>query len=368
MGLLRAVTPWTEWIAGWGFDLSKGEPDLSADHVRQRILTLIGDDSVALDIEGASAWYVNEAYAPRYSAGRVFCAGDAVHRHPPSSGLGMNTCVQDAYNLGWKLAYVAKGVAGPGLLESYTLERAPVGKQIVQRANQSRRDYAVVNACFRVADAENPVAAGVARLQDPGPDGVAARTAIAKALDLKNTEFNAQGVEMNQRYESGAVIPDEDASAERFARDPELYVQSTTRPGAKIPHAWLVDRRGRRISTLDIVGRQKFTLITGLAGAEWLDAARTLDRPFLRSVMIGTPGAQDLYCEWRRMCEIEEGGALLVRPDGYVAWRHHGPAIDRSTAIAELGRALDTILDLPTAMQPHGAGCSGALQAERLAG
>ncbi len=273
MGLLRAVRPWTQWIAGWGFDINKGEPDLSEATVRHKIGVLIGDPNVEIDVVKTSIWYVNQAYATRYSEGRVFCGGDAVHRHPPSSGLGMNTCVQDAFNLAWKLAYVVKGYAGDKLLDSYSEERAPVGKQIVMRANQSRLDYAPLNACFRVPGAENPVAAGIARFRDPGPDGVAARRAVQDALELKNTEFNAQGVEMNQRYVSDAVLADPALGPEEWARDPQLYLQATTRPGAKIPHAWLVGRDGRRVSTLDLTGRGAFKLVTGLAGQAWAEAA-----------------------------------------------------------------------------------------------
>ena len=79
--------------------------------------------------------------------------------------------MQDAFNLAWKLAYVVKGYAGEKLLDSYTLERAPVGAQIVKRANQSRVDYGPLNQCFRKKDAPDPVAAGLAKLADPGPEG-----------------------------------------------------------------------------------------------------------------------------------------------------------------------------------------------------
>jgi len=278
----------------------------------------------------------------------VFCAGDAVHRHPPSSGLGNNTCVQDAHNLGWKLAYAVKGWAGPGLLDSYSLERAPVGKQVVQRANQSRLDYAPLNACFRVQGAENPVAAGIARFRDPGPEGVAARHAAQMALDLKQTEFNAQGIEMNQRYESTAVIPDAGAEPEKWLHDPVLHNQPTTRPGAKIPHAWLVGPDGRRISTLDVTGKGLFKMVTGLAGTAWTEAVERLDLPFLRSLMIGSPDAQDLYCEWQRVREIEEAGALLVRPDGVVAWRHWKAALNTADAADKLSDAIRAVLDLPS--------------------
>ena len=200
LGLLRAVQPWTHWIAGWGFDISKGEPDLSEETIRRKISVLIGDSTVVPVIQRAAIWYVNQAYATEYARGRVLCGGDAVHRHPPSSGLGMNTCVQDAFNLAWKLAFVIKGLASPALLETYSDERAPVGKQVVLRANQSRLDYAPLNACFRIPGAENPVAAGIERFRAATPEGQAARLAVAQALELKNTEFNAQGTEMNQLY------------------------------------------------------------------------------------------------------------------------------------------------------------------------
>ena len=104
MGLLRAVRPWDQWIAGWGFDLKNGEPDLDHGRALEKIRALVGDPNLDVDIVSVAPWYVNQAYAPTYSVGRVLCGGDAVHRHPPSSGLGSNTCVQDGFNLAWKLA------------------------------------------------------------------------------------------------------------------------------------------------------------------------------------------------------------------------------------------------------------------------
>jgi len=344
LGLLRAVRPWTQWIAGWGVDISGGEPDISESTVRERIYALIGDSSVELRLQRSSVWYVNQAWATGYSKGRVFCAGDAVHRHPPSSGLGLNTCVQDGFNLGWKLAYVIKGHASSRLLDSYSLERAPIGRQVVQRANQSRLEYAPLKAAFRVAGAENPVLAGIARFRDPGPEGIKARQAVEQALALKNTEFNAQGTEMNQRYCSGAVIADPDAGEEVWKRDPELYLQATTRPGAKIPHAWLIDRQGRRVSTLDVTGKGQFTLVTGLAGHAWAEATTMLSKPYLRVVVTGALDTQDPYCEWQRRREVSEAGAVLVRPDGYVAWRHMEGVHGVEQARALLAGALEAVL------------------------
>ena len=347
MGLLRAVSPWDEWIAGWGFDVAAGEPDLTHDRVVEQIRTLVGDPHLEPEIEGVSTWYVNQQHARTMSKGRVFCGGDATHRHPPSSGLGSNTCIQDAFNLAWKLAYVVRGHAGPGLLETYSPERAPVGAQIVARANQSRLDYAPLRECFDTSDPNGgapSIEHGLARLKATTPEGVERRAKVLQALELKNHEFNAQGVELNQRYSSTAVVPDPDAETETFTRDAELYVQPSTRPGAKLPHAWLVGADGHRTSTLDVTGRGRFTLITGLAGQAWKAAAAQLNLPFLDTVVIGEPGHEDPYAAWAKAREIHEAGALLVRPDGYIAWRQTAPVWDTTKALKELDDSLKTIL------------------------
>ncbi|QJY47458.1 FAD-dependent monooxygenase [Pseudonocardia broussonetiae] len=344
MGLLRAIRPWHTWIAGWGYALDGPGPDFDPESVTARIRGYVGDPDLEIEIESCSSWYVNQAHATRYSSGRVFCGGDAVHRHPPSSGLGSNTSIQDAFNLAWKLAFVVHGHAGPELLETYSDERVPVGAQVVARANRSRVDYAPLNECFRTTGEADPVAAGLAKLRDPGPDGVAVREALTAALELKNHEFNAQGVELNQRYASTAVVPDGDAGEEVFARDRELHLQATTRPGAKLPHAWLVDGAGRRTSTLDVTGKGRMSLVTGLSGGSWVRAAAKLDLPFLRTVVIGAPGAEDAYRDWARLREVHEAGALLVRPDGYVAWRHGDAVRDDDDALARLRSALSAAL------------------------
>ncbi len=344
MGTFRAIRPWDEWIAGWGYDISGPDPDTRPESVLPRIHEMIGDPDVEVELLGVSTWQINQAWATRYSQGRVFCGGDAVHRHPPSSGLGSNTSMQDAFNLAWKLAYVIKGWAEPALLESYGRERMPIGAQVVARANQSRVDYGPINAAFRTEGEADPVAAGLAKLRDTGPEGVRAREALIAAVEGKNTEFNAQGTELNQRYTSSAVIPDPDAGEEHWTRDPGLYLKATTRPGAKVPHVWLVDETGHKVSTLDVTQKGKFSLVTGLSGQAWANAAEKLNLPFLRTVVIGAPGTEDAYHDWARAREIEEAGALLVRPDGYVAWRHARAVWDDETAVNLLDDALTTLL------------------------
>lgn len=344
MGTLRAIRPWNLWIGGWGYDLEGDPPDLSPEAVLPVLQTMIGDPSVEIEIHSTSTWRINQAWATQYSSGRVFCGGDAVHRHPPSSGLGSNTSIQDAFNLAWKMAFVLKGWADAALLESYSEERAPVGEQVVARANQSRIDYAPIGELFHTTGEENPVAAGLAKLRDPGPAGVANRDKLSLALQLKDSEHNAHGTELNQRYESSAVIPDEKAGEEVWRRDRGIYLQASTRPGAKVPHAWLADETGRKVSTLDLTGKGQFTLVTGLAGTLWREAADSLALPYLRTVVVGDTGTRDPYLAWHRVREVEEAGCLLVRPDGYVAWRHATGVADRAEASDAISAALSTVL------------------------
>src|SRR6185437_991392 len=131
---------------------------------------------------------------------------------------------------------------------------------------------------------------------------------------------------------------------EEWKQDKGLYLQPTTRPGAKIPHAWLIDKHGIRISTLDVTGKGKFSLVTGLSGAAWVKAAEALDLPFLRTVVTGANGSEDPYCDWQRQREVAEAGALLVRPDGYIAWRQAENVFDAELARELLGAALADVL------------------------
>lgn len=346
LGLLRCTKPWTEWIAGWGFLVEDGVPEPTDEEVVERIRQLVGLPDLAVEIFDRSPWFVNQQYATEYSRGRVFCGGDATHRHPPSSGLGLNTCVQDAHNLAWKLAYVLKGHAGPGLLASYTPERAPVGRQIVLRANQSRLDYQALRDCLDTTGDADPVTNALNNLNAPTEAGVRRREQLEAALQLKESEWNAEGVEKNHRYVSAAVVPDPSLPEEVWERDVELYHQPTTRPGAKLPHAWLVDRHGLRRSTLDVVGKGRFTLLTGQAGVAWREAAEALGLDFLDVVLVGTdPDAQDPYHDWYRQRGIHEAGALLVRPDAVVAWRCPEAVWDAERARTLLAGAVDAVLD-----------------------
>ncbi|MEV7387923.1 MULTISPECIES: FAD-dependent monooxygenase [unclassified Streptomyces] len=348
MGLVRMVRPWNEWLLVWGYDIEQPPPQVDQEAARQIVRDLIGDPELPVEITSTSLWTVNHSYASEYSSGRVFCAGDAVHRHPPSNGLGSNTSVQDAYNLAWKLAMVIRGEAGRELLDTYSAERAPVGRQIVERANLSRDQFGPIFDVLGVGGGgdEAAIADGLAALDAPTPEGAKKRRRLEEAIQLKNYEFNAHGVEMNQRYVSSAVLPD-DSPAEVWEQDLELVHQPTTRPGAKLPHAWLVDEQGERLSTLDAVGDGTFTVLTGLSGDVWDTATASCQAELgvpLRVVRIGDDNFRDAYGEWSRVSEIAEDGVLLVRPDGYIAWRRATAPEAAQSAQDELLGALRRVL------------------------
>ncbi|MCQ8188462.1 FAD-dependent oxidoreductase [Streptomyces rugosispiralis] len=325
-GLVRCVRPWTEWMVVWGYDLDAGPPDLTEESARSVVHRLLGDDTIPVRITSTSAWTVNHLYAETYADRRVLCAGDAVHRHPPSNGLGSNTSIQDAYNLAWKLKLVLDGTAAPALLDTYSAERAPVGRQTVERANRSIGETAPVFEALDLLSTSDPeqMWRNVDARKDATPEGAKQRRRLREAIAAKVYEFNAHGVEMNQRYVSAAVVPDGTPDP-GFDRDPELHHQPSTRPGAKLPHAWVV--RGRaRLSTLDLGGHGRFTLFTGIGGGCWAEAAAAVRRELgveLATVSIG-PGQEyeDPYGDWARLREIGDCGALLTRPDNHIGFRH----------------------------------------------
>lgn len=116
--------PWHQWLLTWGYDIGQAPPEVDDPAATAIVRGLVGDADLDVRISSTSLWTVNHSYATEYSAGRMFCAGDAVHRHPPSNGPGSNTSIQDSYNPAWKLAMVVRGEADPALLDSYTAERA----------------------------------------------------------------------------------------------------------------------------------------------------------------------------------------------------------------------------------------------------
>jgi 2,4-dichlorophenol 6-monooxygenase len=343
-GLVRMVRPWNEWLIVWGYDIAGAAPSVDEASATQIVRNLLGLPDLEVEITGTSLWGNNEMYATHLQAGRVFCVGDAVHRHPPSNGLGSNTSIQDSSNLAWKLAAVLRGEAGPALLETYSSERAPVAREIVRRANKSGREFGEIFAAlgFDTATTEAELVERIEERKAATPAGLAKRAALQSALELKNYEFNAHGVEMGQFYTSSAVVSDGTVKPVPL-RDPELYFEASTVPGSPLPHVWVGDNT-HKYSTLDLSPSSQFTLITGIAGQAWVPAAEAAAAALgitLKAIVIG-PGhaVTDLYGDWARVREIEEDGAVLVRPDRIVAWRSRGMVPQPEARVAEVLRQL----------------------------
>ena len=262
--------------------------DVSTGLTEQRSLELVrtalGTDSIPFSIENIMHWEASANLAEKFRDGRVFLAGDATHVMPPNGGFGGNTGVQDAHNLAWKLALVLKGLAGPELLSTYEKERRLVGEFTVEQA-YSR--YVLRTAPNMSRDGLQPVA----------PD---------------------LNIEMGYVYHSEAVVP-EDPNDRLVHENPR---ESKGRPGTRAPHFWL-ERRGEQISTLDLFG-QNFTLLAGPEGNAWTEAARHVAKPLgidLDVHRIDENGLTDPAGGFCAAYGITPSGAVLVRPDGFVAWR-----------------------------------------------
>ncbi|WP_334028579.1 FAD-dependent oxidoreductase [Alteromonas sp. P256] len=347
MGVVRMVRPWNQWLAIWGYDINEGPPDLPDDEAIRIVRNLVGDQELDVKIKSISTWTVNHMYATKLSEGRVFCMGDAIHRHPPTNGLGSNTSIQDAYNICWKIAMVLRGNANEKLLESYDKERAPIAKQIVERANKSVADYGRIFESLGLMSTKDPaqMISNIAERKNNTAAGAAKRKALREAIHNKNYEFNAHGVELNHRYVSDAVATD-GTDEPAYHKDKELFYHPTTFPGARLPHCWLYND-GKEVSTLDLAGKGRFTLFTGLGGEQWSVAAEILASNLnidIFSVVVG-PGqdVEDLFGEWARLSEIDDDGVLLVRPDGHVCFRAFTKCADPHHTLHE---ALSTVLGL----------------------
>ena len=331
-GVWLCVQPFTEWL----FSMP-ATADIPESELLRRAHETIGDPSVEISVKQTYTWTVNHLFATRYRQGRVFIAGDAAHRHPPSGGLGANTSVQDAFNLAWKLAFVLKGRAGDALLDSYSEERQPVGRFVVERANKSLHNSAPISQALAFTE-DQSAEQGWAMLESlftDAPGAAERRAELDAAIKLGNYRSNALGVELGQRYASRAVVGDGTPFPEH-KRDPELYYEPTTHPGATLPHAWIEHHRSQ-ISTLDIVGRGRFTLIVGIGGDAWSRAGARIGAELGIDLVVRTLGARcefdDVEGRWREISELNDDGALLVRPDRHIAWRSKGRVDDADAVL-----------------------------------
>ncbi|KAJ9602184.1 hypothetical protein H2200_013304 [Cladophialophora chaetospira] len=324
-GTLIAVRPYTEWLLNRQYS-GDTELDASDDAVIAYIRKTLGIPDLKVRIKDTSKWQVNNVYATENRRGHVFLAGDAAHRHPPAAGLGSNTCIQDAYNLAWKLALVVSGKANESLLDSYNQERQPVAKQIVGHAIQTLYNFARVPQALGFKQGQS-LEEGNRSLEElflDTPEAEKRRGDLKEAVDLQHQRSNALGLHLGHRYGDSSAIAYDGTPFPPLTQDPVLCYEPTTHPGAYLPHAWLeVDKKP--VSTLDILEHGHFGLIVGIGGDAFNSAAETVSGELNVRIPVFKVGYRcpydDVLGQWYEVREIGDRGALLVRPDRHIAWR-----------------------------------------------
>lgn len=344
-----------EWVLFVPFFPPQQSPaDFSESRCRALVEAAIGTAQGDVDIRLVRPWVLSAKLASHYRQGAVFLAGDAAHSFPPTGGLGLNTGVQDAHNLAWKLVAVLEGMAGPGLLDSYEQERRPVartnlehGVRNFERMNDLNRvvglDHSHLHRlqafqngrlfrCLPVTWQKRAVdrmlrhAFGkLAILDADTARGRMAREAFRRRLPGQAPHYHILGLDLGFCYSDGAFIPDATTIPE--AEDPVTAYRPMTGPGARLPHFW-VEKDNTRLSIHDTFDSGACTLLVHKAGAgAWRTALSqieaTLPMP-VRCVSVGGGRGADLVdCDdaWATLSETEPSGAVLVRPDGHVAWR-----------------------------------------------
>lgn len=290
------------WLATPLYFPDEGETpeDFTDERCIDIIRTATGRDDLDVEVIWKVPWQGAQLVAETFRTGRIFLAGDAAHVHPPAGGFGANTGIHDAHNLAWKFAAVLHGWAGPNLLDSYDTERRRVGEAMAEQAmirNRIRHGY---------ADDE---------------------TRAAMVDDIIIT--------LGYRYRSTA-IPGGDET------DPVLPAELTLtgEPGTRAPHVWL-NRNGERISTIDLFWSD-FVLLTGSDDGPWVDAVERVSKQLnipVHAQVIGRSELRPTDWDWATAYGVTESGAVLVRPDAFVAWRSAGlvddPDTELSAALAE---------------------------------
>ena len=326
---------WGKHSEEWVFHLGMGQEHLPMELLSQDKLKLIIRRTLNIpdldpEILTVSRWQIDGIYASQYQTRRIFLAGDAAHRHPPITGLGLNTAIGDAHNLTWKLAAVLKTQASKSLLLTYQPERQAVGKRIVEWALFSFMNIRVLDSATGFIpggkQAININRGILTRLTSDTFDGAARRAAFRHAVQSQRVETAAHDLELGSIYPTGLFVSDGSLPPDVDPRG-HLYVP-TARPGHRLPHAWL--QGSKRISTHHLIDKEgSWALVTdtSIAAERWLrEAAKFEERTgiTINVTRIGKGGDfLDDIGQWAEDSGLKpsSGGAVLVRPDTYVAFR-----------------------------------------------
>ncbi|STX28959.1 FAD monooxygenase, PheA/TfdB family [Legionella beliardensis] len=286
-----------KWLIGTRYDLQSGltKESFTDEFCIQLIKTVLQDDTIDIKLINKAFWTMAALVAEQFHEGRIFLAGDAAHRLPPTGGLGMNTGIQDAHNLAWKLAAVIKGYADEALLETYFQERAPIaGKNIEWSAKNAMRFNKIFTAMY---------AGNVKEMMT--------------AIEEQHEHLNQVSLDLGFCYEEGTVIAE---AVPQAAQDVYTYSPSTY-PGCRAPY-YVLEKDNQRLSTLDLFDN-KFVLLSSDQTDVWQKAALKYKNLPLISYRIGKVGGDlhDPEGRWLDVYQIDKTGAVLVRPDGHVAWR-----------------------------------------------
>ncbi len=274
------------------------------------------------EILSLGLWKLNATVAERLVQGRIVLCGDAAHQFPPTGGLGVNTGLQGMHNVMWKLAYWLQGKADWSLVETYDAERRAIAR--------------------RIADQSLENSANVGRIQAAAVSGRDSGLSVDQVVAASRRYGNHLGVEFGAAYQSPAIVGDgtHPPAVDDTYSD---YVPSAV-PGCRAPHFWL-GWPDARLSSLDLFG-PAFTLLSACSSPAWADAASDASTSCdvkIDVYELGRPGLAD-QGQFAQLYGVEGDGAVLVRPDGYVAWRHQSAA-----GAPELTTALATILGLRSA-------------------
>jgi 2-polyprenyl-6-methoxyphenol hydroxylase-like FAD-dependent oxidoreductase len=312
-------------IVGSADRVTYGEAD-----IRNALRRAVGRD-FDYEILSIMPWVRRELVADRYGTDRVFIAGDAAHLMSPTGGFGMNTGIQDAVDLGWKLEAAVRGWAGSELLRSYEVERHPVAVRNVTEASSN------LGRMLSTRQRRPPP-----EIFQAGPAGEAARRDYGRWFTATmRHEWFTIGFHLGYRYDQSPIICPDGTPAPPL--ETSTYTQ-IARPGARAPHAWLPDGR----STLDLFGRGFVLLRLGEdapSGDSMSMAAADAGLP-LDVIALNVPAVTEVYA--RRL--------VLVRPDGHVAWRADAPPAD-ARALIDLvrgARSCASLADVATASSRGG--------------